>query len=70
MAERRVTVRVHDDDDGLWAEVLEMPGCFAAGETIEELNESLREALSLYLADRPDAVTALHVETEQLLIDA
>ena len=44
-----VTVRVHrEHDGGLWAEVLELPGCFASGADEEELDEALREAIALY----------------------
>jgi hypothetical protein len=32
MTERSYTVRVHDEGDGmLWAEVVDLPGCFASG---------------------------------------
>jgi predicted RNase H-like HicB family nuclease len=44
-----LTVRVHHDSDGLWATVDELPGCYAAGKTIEEVQESLLEAVQLYL---------------------
>lgn len=50
------TVTVHEEDDGsLWAEVADLPGCFASGHTLDELREALDEAISLYLADDPDA---------------
>lgn len=51
-------VRVHEEQDGtVWAEVLDLPGCFASATTLDELRESLQEAISLYLADDPDAGT-------------
>lgn len=54
------TVHVHDEGpDGLWAEVLELPGAFASGMTQEELNESLTEAIGLYLST---PVSRAHVE--------
>jgi predicted RNase H-like HicB family nuclease len=45
----------------LWAEVLELPGCFASGQDMDELWEALTEAISLYLSEpgRP-----VHVEVE------
>ncbi len=56
-------VRVHEEDDGpLWAEVLELPGCFASGDTLDELREALEEAISLYIADDPDAATIQDME--------
>ncbi len=49
-------VRVHEGEDGtLWAEVLDLPGCFAAGDNLDELREALGEAISLYVADDPEA---------------
>lgn len=41
---------IHDEDGYLWAEVEELPGCFAAGRNMEELKEALEEAISIYLA--------------------
>jgi predicted RNase H-like HicB family nuclease len=49
------TVRVHhatEPDPHYWAEVSELPGCFATGFTLDELRESLTEAIALYL-DKP-----------------
>lgn len=45
------TVLVHDEGtDGMWAEVEELPGCFASGFSIQELLEGLREAIEMYLS--------------------
>ena len=42
------TARVHSEEDGsLWAEVVELPGCFASGDTLDELWEALQEAVAL-----------------------
>lgn len=46
-----VHVVVHHEDGSYWAEVSEMPGCFAAASTREELDEALAEAISLWVAD-------------------
>lgn len=45
------TVTVHHEDGSYWAEVEELPGCFAAGDTEDELQESLVEAVGLYLSE-------------------
>jgi predicted RNase H-like HicB family nuclease len=45
------TVKVHQENDSYWAEVDELPGCFAAGDTLPELWETLSEAVQLYLED-------------------
>lgn len=45
-----LTVQVHFEDGSLWADVRELPGCFAAGSSLEELFASLGEGVQLYLA--------------------
>jgi predicted RNase H-like HicB family nuclease len=45
------TVAVHQEDDTLWAEVEELPGCFATGRDLPELEEALVEAITLYQQD-------------------
>jgi predicted RNase H-like HicB family nuclease len=41
---------IHEDDDGsYWAEVKELPGCFASGATFAELHEALIEAIGMCL---------------------
>lgn len=47
---------------GMWAEVVELPGCFASGFSLAELNESLRESIELYLStpEQPVRVGCVH----------
>jgi predicted RNase H-like HicB family nuclease len=52
-----LTVEVHDEDGVLWGRVVELPGCFATGETLDELAEALGEAIALYQADTQAPVT-------------
>ena len=45
------SVKVAQDDDGAYiGEVLELPGCIASGESLDELTEALGEAISLYIS--------------------
>jgi predicted RNase H-like HicB family nuclease len=37
------------DEGGFWAEVPALPGCSTQGETLEELTENLRDAITLWL---------------------
>ncbi len=66
MRAMELEVIVHRDaeTDGYWAQVVQLPGCFAAGHTREELMESLQEAIRLYLEDRDQstALTSDHIE--------
>lgn len=49
------TVNIRQEEpDSFWAEVVELPGCFATGDSLDELREALEEAISLYLHDQPD----------------
>jgi predicted RNase H-like HicB family nuclease len=50
MQQLAVHVDVHHEESSYWAEVRELPGCFASGDTIAELIESVEEAVALYLA--------------------
>jgi predicted RNase H-like HicB family nuclease len=44
-------VNVHLEDGSYWADVPELPGCFASGNSLDELVDSLREGIDLYLSD-------------------
>lgn len=52
-----LTVTVHEENGKFWAEVVELPGCLATGDTLDELREALEESVSLYLHDSPAAGT-------------
>ncbi len=40
-------VVIHEDPDGgFWAEVPALPGCYSQGETIDELKQNIREAIT------------------------
>ncbi len=49
----RLKVYIHHSGTDYWAEVAELPGCFASGRTLSELDEALAEAVGLYLWDEP-----------------
>ena len=43
----KYAVVIHQDDEGgFWAEVPALPGCYSQGETINELMENVREAIT------------------------
>ena len=62
---------VHESEEGgYWAEVIGLPGCFPLGETLEELRQHIREAISavqpiayikVYTASCPTIQTAKYV---------
>jgi len=50
-AQLELTAGVRREAGSYWAEVRELPGCFASGESLDELLGALEEAVGLYLAD-------------------
>lgn len=42
-----------------WAEIEDLPGCFASGESIAEVIDALQEAVSLYLSSEGPAPRAV-----------
>ncbi|MBI5311334.1 MAG: type II toxin-antitoxin system HicB family antitoxin [Actinobacteria bacterium] len=53
MSTNEYIVKIHEEDGSYWAEVLELPGCFASGRSLDELREALAESIGLYLASEP-----------------
>jgi predicted RNase H-like HicB family nuclease len=44
------TVLVHEDEDGgYWGECLELPGCISQGNSLDEMDSNIREAIELVL---------------------
>ena len=44
--ERYAAVIHGDPEGGFWAEVPALPGCYSQGETVDELMENIREAIT------------------------
>lgn len=43
-------VILHKEDNGYWAEVPALKGCFTQGETVEEVRENIKEAIIAWLS--------------------
>jgi predicted RNase H-like HicB family nuclease len=44
------TVLVHEDvGGGYWGECLELPGCISQGDTLDDMDSNIREAIELVL---------------------
>jgi predicted RNase H-like HicB family nuclease len=61
-----LTARIHIEDGTYWADVPELPGCFASGDTWDQLFDSLQEGITLYLSDEGKQNGPLHVTTATL----
>lgn len=73
MTEREYRALVHEEDGSYWAEVAELPGCFASGRDLDELRRAVTEAIVLYLegatpfgSTQPSAT--VHVDEMRVLI--
>jgi predicted RNase H-like HicB family nuclease len=66
-------VRIHRDRGRFWAQVREWPGCFAAGDSWEELTEAIEEAVGLCMAARAEegpAPVSLRIRGIDIEVDA
>jgi len=45
--------KIHEEQEGLWAECMELKGCLTQGESLQELMRNMKEALDLFL-DEPE----------------
>ena len=52
-----LNVEVHKEEGSYWAEVAELPGCFATGDSLDELVQSLEDGVALYLRDEATGAT-------------
>ena len=45
------TVLIYEDKDdgGYWAKVAELPGCYTSGESLEEIEANVKDAIGAYL---------------------
>lgn len=50
----RYQMKIHKEAGQYWAEFPDLPGCFTEAKTKEALQDSAREALSLYLEEARD----------------
>lgn len=50
-----IDVVLHKEENGYWAEVPALKGCFSQGDTIEEVTENVKEAiLAWFSVETPD----------------
>ena len=64
MATVTFTATITEEADGsYWAEVKELPGCFASGHDFDELKEALVEAIQMCL---PEGVELGEAEVERV----
>ncbi len=45
-----LNVIIHKEDNGYWAEVPALKGCFSQGDTLEEIKANIKEAIIAWLS--------------------
>jgi predicted RNase H-like HicB family nuclease len=55
-------IDVHYEPDHMWAEVVDLPGCFASGRDADELREALAEAIGMYESELPGECKVVSLE--------
>lgn len=51
----RYHFRVHEEDDGFWAECIELEVCVTQADTQEQLFKNMQDALNLYIQEPVDS---------------
>jgi predicted RNase H-like HicB family nuclease len=57
---------IHEEDGSYWAEVKELPGCFASGHDLEEVKDGLIEAIALVLGQERTSTEPVTVRVDEL----
>lgn len=50
MLEMKFDVILHKEDNGYWAEVPALKGCYTQGDSIEEVKNNIKEAITAWLS--------------------
>ncbi len=67
----KFNVNLDRDEDGMWViECPAIPGCVSQGETREEAEKNIKDAISLCLEARAERGMPLTVETRQVEVTA
>lgn len=45
-----IDVIIHKEENGYWAEVPALKGCYSQGETMEEITENIKEAINTWFS--------------------
>lgn len=57
---------IHEEGGSYWAEVKELPGCFASGHDLEEVRQGLVEAIELVLGSKQEIGGPVSVRVDEL----
>ncbi|MCD4796783.1 MAG: type II toxin-antitoxin system HicB family antitoxin [Candidatus Cloacimonetes bacterium] len=58
--------KVYPEDNGFWAECIELHGCQTQADSIKELKENMHQALNLYLSEQDDSTVIYDLPQKNL----
>lgn len=58
--------KIHKEETGFWAHCIELLGCVTQGDTYEELQHNMQEALNLYVDEPADSTTLAPLPDESI----
>ena len=58
--------KVHKEDDGFWAECLELEGCLTQADSMEELHEMMKDVLCLYISEPEDSTRLANLPDDSI----
>lgn len=65
----KVSVNLEHDADGIFAFSPDLPGCYSQGKTVAEAVENMKEAVSLYIEEMPEADRKALSQREVMLLE-
>ena len=66
---RSLTLEYWQDEDYLVGRLLEVPGVFSQGETLEDLESNIRDAFTLVLTDQQTPVTPANAQRKEIEVE-
>lgn len=64
--ERSLHIEIHREDEMFWARVKEWPGCYASGETLDELIEAVEEAIAMFVTPDEEQIVSLELKIREI----
>lgn len=58
--------KIHKEGNGFWAQCIELTGCVTEGDSMNELQKNMHEALNLYVEEAEDSRDLAHLPDESI----
>lgn len=67
---RNFTLEYWQDDGWYVGKLKQVPGVFSQGETLQELEENIRDAYQMMMQEEQENLPRVQVQTKELLVEA